>query len=170
MNSGTKFIVLSNSCQSVVRSFAKWLGRVIEEVSVGTLSTSTNSASNLVQLGKAEVFGSINNQSICVWNVDSSFDDRGGDQNIKLLFPEVNNYLLQSSLRHLPVCHSYASLRNQLCKIICSFFDGCDSVVNKEDLSFSDQLSSNRSRNLLLAVAADEGENWMPILWRSCKR
>ena len=77
-----------------MRGFTKWLRRVIEEVGIGTLSASTYSASNLVQLGKAEVFSSINNQSVGVWNIDSSFDDRGGDQNIKLLFPEVNNDLL----------------------------------------------------------------------------
>jgi hypothetical protein len=61
-----------------------------------------------MQLAQTKVLGSVNNQSVGVWNVDSSFDDGGGNQHVELALPEINHNLLKRVLGHLSVCHSDA--------------------------------------------------------------
>ena len=108
LHAGTKFIVRGNCREAVVRQVGQRLARVIEEVRVGTFTAATNATSNLVQLAQAKALGAIDNQGVGVWNIDSGLDDRGRNQHIEALFPEVNHHLLECRLTHLPVSNGDA--------------------------------------------------------------
>ena len=122
-----------------------------------------------MQLAEAKVFGAIDNQGVGIRNIDSGFDDRGRYQDVELLLPEVDNHLLERSLGHLPVGNGYAGLGHELGQIAGHLVDALNAVVNKEHLALANQLSPNSSGDLLLAIAANEGENRVSFFGRGCQ-
>ena len=69
-----------------------------------------------MQLRKSETLGVFDDQSVCVWHIDSRLYYRGADKDIYFarhhLFPNV----LKLFLVHLSVCHGYLGIGYRLCK------------------------------------------------------
>ena len=58
-------------------SFTQRLGRVVEEVGVGALARAANPPPDLVQLAQSKTLRAINDEGVCIWDVDAGLDDCG---------------------------------------------------------------------------------------------
>ena len=109
----------------------------IKEVGIRAFTTATNSPTNLVQLAKAKVLCTINDQRIGIRNIDAGFDNGGGDQHVITTFPKVNHHLFELRLIHLAVGNCDARLWHQLGQTRRGLVDCVDAVVHKKHLAFA---------------------------------
>ena len=87
--------VLGDGGEPLVRGLRERLLRRVEEVGVAALAAAAHPAAQLVQLGQAEGVAALHDQCVGVGDVDAGLDDRGGDQHVELLLPEVDDDLFQ---------------------------------------------------------------------------
>ncbi|CAB4610722.1 unannotated protein [freshwater metagenome] len=90
-----------------------------------------------MQLAQAKSLGTINNQGVGIRNIDSGFDDRGRNQHIKTLFPEIDHHLLERRLAHLPMGNRDAGFGHELGQIGSTLVDGFDAVVHEKHLTLT---------------------------------
>ena len=152
--------------QPVVRGLGQRLLRRVEEVAVGALAAAADAAAQLVQLAEAEAVGALDDQGVGVGDVQAGLDDRGADQHVELLVPEVQDDLLEPVLAHLAVGGRDPGLRDQLADAGGGPLDRGHLVVDEEDLALAQQLAPDRRGDLLLVVRTDEGEDGVPLLGR----
>ena len=167
LHSGTELIVRGDRIESFVGGFAQRLLFVIQEVRVGALTTTPHSTTQLVQLAKAVLVGSIDDERVRVGDVEPGLHDRGGDEHIKFAIPEVDHHLLKGRLGHLAVGDRDASIRNQFGNLGGNPVDGTHPVVHVKDLPLSQKLAADRRANLTLRVGPDKAQDRMPIFGRS---
>ena len=158
---------LAMVAQPVVRRLGQRLLRRVEEVAVGALAATPDAAAQLVQLAEAEAVGALDDQRVGVGDVQAGLDDRGADQHVELLVPEVQDDLLELVLAHLAVGGGDAGLGDQLADAGGGLLDRGHLVVDEEDLALTQQLAPDRRGDLLLVVGADEGEDRVPLLGRA---
>ena len=97
-----------------MRGLGQRLLRRVEEVGVRALAAAADPAAQLVQLGQAEQVGALDDQRVGVGDVEAGLDDRGADQDVELLLPEVDHDLLELVLVHLAVRDRDPRLGDQL--------------------------------------------------------
>ena len=119
-----------------------------------------------MQLAEAEAVGALDDQGVGVGDVQAGLDDRGADEHVELLVPEVEDDLLEPVLAHLAVGGGDAGLGHQLADAGGGPLDRGHLVVDEEDLALAQQLAPDRRGDLLLVVRADEGEDGVPLLRR----
>src|SRR5690606_52112 len=81
---GTQVGVGRDGLQPVHRCLGERLLRRIEEVGVGTLPPSTHAATQLVQLGEAELVSPVHDEGVGVGDVQSGLDDRGAHHHVEV--------------------------------------------------------------------------------------
>ena len=85
-----------------------------QQVGVGALVRASHAAAQLIQFGKAETVGAIDEDRVGARNVEAVFDDRRGDQNVRLAAHEFEHHGFQFLLIHLAVPDHDARFRHQL--------------------------------------------------------
>src|SRR6476661_685306 len=166
LDAGPEVGVAGNRLQAVVRRLGhRLLGRV-EEVAVGPLPPTADPPAELVQLAQAEDVGPLHDQGVGVGDVQARLDDRGADEHVELLVPEVEDDLLQLVLTHLAVGRRDARLGDQLADAGGGPLDRAHLVVHEEDLALAQQLAADGRRDLLLLVGADVGQDGVALLRR----
>ena len=67
-----------------VQALFRFLGNLLapHENAVGAFGTAANAATELVELAEAEAFGTFDDHHRGVWNVDTYFDDGGGNEDV----------------------------------------------------------------------------------------
>ena len=158
--------VLGDGREPVVRGLGQRLLRRVEEVGVRPLAAAADPAAQLVQLGEAEVVGALHDQRVGVGDVEAGLDDRGADQDVEPLLPEVDDDLLQRVLGHLAVRGRDPRLGHELAQPRGGPVDRLDPVVDVEDLALAQQFAADGGADLLLVVGADEGQDRVPLLRR----
>ena len=104
------------------------------------MATAYTSA-QLMQLGQAELVGTLDNDGVGAGNVDTGFNDRSSHQNIEASVIEVTHDLFECAFGHLPVAHADSRLGDQLGQIGCALFDGLHFVVQVVHLPATQQLA-----------------------------
>ena len=103
LHSRAEFVVGSNRGKAIVRQVGQRFGWVIEEVGISTFATATHATTNLVQLAEPETLGAINNQGICIGDINSTFglvdgfDSVVNEENLTLtneFSPDCSSHLL----------------------------------------------------------------------------
>src|SRR5262245_7810199 len=94
----------------------------------------TYAASKLMQLRKPQFIGSINNDCICRWNINTGFYDSRTDKNIVALVIKICHHLFKLALSHLAMRNPKASMWNQIDEFLGCFFNGFYIIVKVIDL------------------------------------
>src|SRR5664279_5423274 len=84
--------------------------------------------------------------------VQARLNDRGADQNVEALLPEVDDDLLEPVLSHLAVGGGNPCLGHQLTDPGRGLLDGRHPVVDQEHLALAQQLAPDGGDDLLLSL------------------
>ena len=123
------------------------------EIGVGAVRRPPDPAAQLIELGKTERVGVVDDDGVDVRNVDARFDDRRGDENIEILAHEPEHDLLQHLLVHLPVTDAEAGLRHELAQLVRQTVDVMDTVVDEVDLAAAVDLPQDHLPDQLIAAS-----------------
>ena len=78
------------------------LGRIVQEVRIRALTSTTDAATQLMQLAQAEAVGMVDDQRVGVGDIKAGFDDGGAYQHVDVAMPEVADYAVELLLPILP--------------------------------------------------------------------
>ena len=92
--------------------------------------------------------------------------DRGADQHVEALLPEVEHHLLELVLAHLAVGRRDPRLGHELLDLVGGLLDRLHPVVDVEHLTVTEQLAAYGGGDLAVLVGADVGEHRVPLLRR----
>jgi len=90
-----QFVMSCDRLQTLHRSFVEWSGRVVEEIGVGSITATPNTATQLMQLRQPVTVGVFDDQRIRIRDVQARFNDGGGNQNVIFFLPEVHHDLFE---------------------------------------------------------------------------
>ena len=166
LNTRAQLVIHRECVETVVCCFAERCGLVIEEIGIGALASTTHATTQLVELAQAILICPVHDQRVGVGNIQTGLDDGGGDQHIELAFPEVDNDLLKLVLSELTVSNTHACFGYEFCDLGGNAVNAGDTVVNEEDLTFTQNLTTNSGGGLLLRIGPHEGEDRVAILRR----
>ena len=74
-----------------------------QQVGVGAVMAAADPASELMQLGEAEMIGAVDQDGVRGRHVDAGFDDRRADQDVEAAVIEIEHHLLEFAGAHLAV-------------------------------------------------------------------
>lgn len=92
-----------------------------EQICIGFTVTPADASSNLVKLCQSETVGTIDDQRIHIWNIQSRLDNHGTDEDIIPVAQELLHDGLQFPFSHLAVSDSDTNIREQT---LDHFLDG----------------------------------------------
>jgi hypothetical protein len=81
-----------------------------QQPGVGLMMRTPDAATQLVELGQAEMVGPLDDNGVGGRNIDAGFDNRGADQHVETLVVEVVHHAFQLALAHLAVADGHARL------------------------------------------------------------
>ena len=76
------------------------------------LVTTPYPSTHLMEVTQAEVLRLINNDGICIRNIDTTFDDCGCQEHVIVIVDKIQNNLFQFCRLHLPVSDCYTTIRD----------------------------------------------------------
>ena len=118
--------------------------------------TTSDAASQLVQLCEPELVGAVHDDRVGNRNVDARFDDGCADEHIELAPVELAHDALKFSLAHLAVGNANARFRNQLSEHLGAGLNGIHVVMKEIHLSAALEFADNGLSNQRLGFAAHE--------------
>ena len=163
-HSRTQIGVRCDGLQPVVRGLGQGLLRRVQEVGVGTFSTTADPAAQLMQLAETKGIGTVNDQGVRVRDVHPGLHDRGADQHIDPALPEVHHGLLERVLVHLAVRAGDPCFWHKLVDLGGNPVDALHPVVDEEHLPVAQQLTADGRGDLFLVIRPDEGQHRQPVL------
>ena len=81
-----------------------------EKKGIGLSASTSNPATELIEIGKAKAIGAINDDCICIRDIDAAFDDGGGEQDIGFALDKGAHDHLEFVFFHLAVTDDDAGL------------------------------------------------------------
>lgn len=111
-----------------------------EKDGVGLSISTTDSSSQLVEIGEAKAVGAVDEDGVGIRDIDAGLNDGGGEENVGFAFDEFIHDHLELIFFHLAVADDYFCRRNEFIETFGEFVDGFDSVVEEEDLAATVQL------------------------------
>ncbi len=82
-----------------------------------------------MQLSEAKLVRPMNQDRISTWDVDTSFNDCGADQDVVTLVIEIGHHLFQCPLCHLTMSNANPCLRHNLLDMLCGSVDRFHFIV-----------------------------------------
>ncbi len=126
-----------------------------------------DAAAELMELGKAEAVGAVDDDGVRRGYVDTALDDGGAHQDVEALVIEVEHHALELALRHLAVGDAHPRIRQQLRELPCHALDAVHVVVQEVDLAAAVELTQAGLLDQGVVPLADEGlYRQPPCRWR----
>ena len=116
-----------------------------KHIGVRLTAGAANSSAQLVEFGKTEAVGSLYNNSIGVGDIQTGFDDGGGNQTVDLSGNEVAHHLFELFRRHPGVGDGYPAVRQIRLQHFGAAGDGVDPVVQIVHLSAAGEFGADGS-------------------------
>ncbi len=116
-------------------------------------------AAQLVELGKAEAVGAIDEDSVRAGDVQAVFDNRGGYEDVGFVADEFQHYSFQLFFTHLAVGNHDAGLRDELRHQRGERINGFDAVVDEIDLAVAGHFVFDCAADQLFAKGRHRGLN-----------
>ena len=123
-----------------------------------------------MELAESEHVGPFHDEGVRVGDVQAGLNDRGADQDVEALLPEVDDHLLEPVFGHLTVRSGNARLGHELANPGGGLLDGRHPVVDQEHLTLAQELTADRGDDLFLVICAHEGQNRVTLLGRGGQR
>ncbi len=137
------------------------------EDGIGTPGGTADPPPQLVEISQSEAVGPVNEDGIGIGDVDTAFDDGGGEEDVRLPVDEGMHDLFQVVPSHLSVPHQDPGFRNQLLQAFPDHLDALDAVVEEENLSFAFQLAAHTVPDHAFVIGTDRSVNRDAVGWRS---
>ena len=134
-----------------------------EEISVGFVLGTTDPTPELVEVGEAKAIGAVDDDGVGVGDIEATFDDRGGDQNICLATDKGLHDFFEFVLVHLSVSDDQSGLWAEKSDAVANFFDGLDAIMKKVDLALAGEFAVDGVADDAFIVGADERFGRDPI-------
>ena len=146
--------------QTLLRRLTEHLVAPIGEVGECHLCRASDTPAHLIELRETEAVGIVNDDGICIGDVDAVLDDARREQDIIMPLIEVHHDLLKDVLIHLPVCRGNARLGHETQQMLAHTVDALHAVVDKVDLSPTRQFALDRAAHHRIAALHDVGLHW----------
>src|SRR6266478_6291954 len=137
-----------------------------EEICVGALSGTTDAATQLVEFGEAEAVGAVDQNGVGAGNVQSVFDDGGGDEHVGFIADEFQHNAFEFFFGHLAVSNDNACFRHQFLHHGSERIDGFEAIVDEEDLAVAGEFGFDGGLDELFLEGSDDGLNSQTIARR----
>ena len=126
----------------------------------------THAAAQLVQLGKAEVIGALNDDGIGGRDIDAGFNNCRTDQHVKTLVMEIIHHPFQFAFAHLAVTDGNSRFRYQFSQTIRRFLNIFNIVIQIVNLTAAQDFTQDRLANHQRVIFADKGFYRQTASWR----
>ena len=155
------------ACSRRARLVREPVAAPVEEVGVGAPAAPSHAAAQLVELGKPERVGAVDDDRVRVRDVEPGLDDRGADEDVGLAAGEGPHHRLEGALRHLAVADDDPRGGQEAAQLVGLGLDRLDPVVDEEDLPATVQLAQDRVLDEARRRLGDPGLDRQPVLrWR----
>ena len=108
----------------------------------------------------------VDNDCIGIWNIQSRFDNSGGNQHIEFAVDKIHHQFFEFLTVHLPVTNNSANARHQLADHRFDLKDICNAVMDEKNLSFARHFVLNCFSDNFLAESVQLGGNRISVGWR----
>ena len=163
----TQIGVLGNRLQPLMGCFRKRTVRGIEEVRISALTASAHTPTQLVQLGQTEGIRAVNNQRICIGNIQTGFHDGRTHQHVKIVVPEINDDAFKLMFVELSVSDPNSRFGNKFLNMRCDRRNGIHAVMHVENLPIAQEFPANRRADLRIGVGTHKGKDGLSFFGRS---
>ena len=133
------------------------------EIAEGFLTTATHTTAHLVQVGKSEVLGVVDEDGIGVRHVDAVFDDGGGEEDVKLVIDKIEDDFLKFGGFHLSVADHDACIGHVFANEVLDVGELRDAVRNDIDLAVATELEIDGVGDDLMTEGVNFGANGVTI-------
>ena len=161
--------VVGERAQARARLGRQLGGRRVEQVGVRGDVGASDAAADLVELGEPESVGTLDDQRVCLGDVDAGLDDRGRDEHVGVTGDERVHALLELALAHLAVGDEEAQPGAELLQLDLHLVDRLDAVVQVERLPAASMLALECDANELLVVLGNGRADRPPALGRASR-
>src|SRR5215217_2942019 len=107
----------------------------------------TDSAAQLIEIGEAEPIGAINDDCICVRNIQTAFDNRSANEHVDFSGDESRHHSFQFIGIHLAMSDFNSGLRAKMANSLPRPLDGRNAIMQEEHLPLALQFSIDGSAN-----------------------
>src|SRR3954471_7346932 len=166
LEAGAELGVVAQRAQALRRLLGERRRARVQEVRVRALARAAHAPADLVELGEAEVVGTLDDQRVGLRDVDARLDDAGRDEHVGLAAQEAHHPRLELLLVELAVGHLEAHPGAQAAQALGRLVDRLDAVVDEERLAPARLLALERLLDEPLVVLADVGLDGPPALGR----
>lgn len=128
-----------------------------EEDGVGFFAGAADAAPELVEIGEAEAVGAVDEDGVGVGDVDASFDDGGGEEDIGFVVDEGVHDGFEIVFVHLAVADEDACFGDEFAEGFVDGLDGFDAVVEEEDLAAAFEFAADGIADDALVIGDDGG-------------
>ncbi len=136
-----------------------------QQITIRPILIPPHSSAKLMQLAEPKPIRLVDENRVGVGNIQSAFDDRRADQNVRLMPDEFQHHVFQLALGHLAVADDDPRIGHQLEDFIRHFRDVVNPVVDEIDLPLAIQLAHDR---LLESAVCRTAITSVTMLRRSC--
>ena len=137
-----------------------------EEVRVRPMMRAPHSTAELIELGKAERVGAVDDDRVGVGDVEARFDDRGAHKYVCFLCDEIAHDTLEVALPHLSVGDRDPRLGYDARHPACHRIDRLHPVVDEKHLPTAPELAEDCIAHYVLVEAGRIGPNREAVDWR----
>src|SRR5258707_1110204 len=117
------------------------LARRRNQIGVSSMVRPSHAAAQLVNLGKPEAIGAIDDDGVGRGYIDAAFDDGGAYQYVEAAVIEIQHELFQLTFTHLTMPHRDMRLGPEFANGLRGLLDGLDGVMDEIDLSAAANLA-----------------------------
>ena len=136
------------------------------EQRIGTRLGAPHPAAQLVELGKAEHVGAMDDQRVGGGNVQSGLNDGGRQQHIVFAVVEGIHHVIELARRHLAMGGGEFEFRHMLAQKLRLFLQIADARTDIEALSAAIMLAQQRLADHKPVERRHEGPHRQPVEWR----
>ena len=125
--------------------------------------TSSDSASQLVQLAKTKILCIVDDYGVDVRHVDTAFNDCRGKQHVIIVVGKVDYCLFQLFGWHLAVSDSHTSIGNYTMNHVFKLRKAVDAIVDKKHLPVTRHFKIYRFTHYIIVQCIDRSQNRIAI-------
>src|SRR6266496_6211408 len=141
-----------------------------KQIGVCLVLGSTDPSAQLIQIGEPKLIRSIDDDGICIWNIETTLDDRSANEHVGLAGYESRHHRFQFVRVHLSMANFNSGVWGKMDDSVACPFDGRYAIVQEKYLPLSFQFAINRSANDALIVRRYHCFHWQAIERRSLNR
>ena len=133
------------------------------EIAEGFLTSASHATTHLVQVGKSEVLGVVDEDGVGIGHVDAVFDDGGGEEDVVLVIDKIEDDFFEFGGFHLSVADHDACIGHVFANEVLDMGELRDAVRDDIDLAVAAELEIDGVGDDLVAEGVNFGANGVAV-------